>query len=168
MTIGQAVAAAAARPNVFHPYIRTNINGQEQALIDGGMAATNPTLYAYEMARHLYGFEKIRIMSLGSTHPQFMMFAPDAFSDDSKYLDHGAITKQMMAYTADYFLAYNNFYPCTQEVVDGVSVCSGEYAFSGDYLRVDGTDKTEDIGSDASKDTIKALQSTAADVWTAN
>lgn len=29
MTIGQAVAAAAARPNVFHPFIRTDINGQE-------------------------------------------------------------------------------------------------------------------------------------------
>lgn len=28
MTVGEAVAAAAARPNVFHPKIRTGVDGQ--------------------------------------------------------------------------------------------------------------------------------------------
>lgn len=93
MTVGEAVAASAARPNVFHPYKRTDIDGQENLLIDGGMAASNPTLYAYQMAKYLYGYKNIRVMSLGSGHEKFMMFKPSAFSDDSKYLDHGAMTR---------------------------------------------------------------------------
>jgi len=61
------------------------------------------------MAKNLYGNEKIRILSLGTTHLPFEMFKPSAFSDDSKYIEKGAMTEDIMAYTTDYFLAYNNF-----------------------------------------------------------
>jgi hypothetical protein len=109
MTVGQSVAASAARPDVFKPMKGLNVNGLSTELIDGGVACSNPTLYAFNMARNLYGYKNIRILSLGSTHEPFVLFKPSAFSEDSKYIKRGAMTSEIMAYTTDYFLSYNDF-----------------------------------------------------------
>jgi len=56
MTVGEAVAASAARPDVFRAMNRTNSVGMAESLVDGGVACANPSLYAYNLACNLYGY----------------------------------------------------------------------------------------------------------------
>ena len=107
MTVGESVAASAASPSVFKPYSRKSVDGQQMELVDGGVACANPTLYAFNMARNLYGYENVRILSLGSFHLPFKMYEQQGFSTDSKYKNHGEMTSNMMAYTKDYFISFN-------------------------------------------------------------
>jgi patatin-like phospholipase/acyl hydrolase len=147
MTVGESVAASAARPDVFHPMKRVSIDGVTEELVDGAVACSNPTLYAYNMAKNLYGYENVRILSLGSTHQPFEMFKPSAFSTDSKYIERGAMTENMMAYTADYFVSYNDF--------NDWNPTTKKWALSDDYLRVDGVGRYD--GRDASSANITKL-----------
>lgn len=169
MTVGQAVAASAARPDVFHAYSRNSTadaTHQPEDLVDGGVACANPTLYAFAMARHLYKYEKIRILSLGTTHRPFEMFKPSAFSQDSEYIERGAMMENQMAYTADYFVSYNDYWQLeTTTNVDGQSTTVGK--LSPDYLRVDGVSTTAILdGSDTSTTAQAALKAEAAKLWT--
>jgi hypothetical protein len=42
---------------------------------------TNPSLYAHNVAKNLYEYKNVRIMSLGSTHKPFEVIKPDDFTD---------------------------------------------------------------------------------------
>lgn len=95
---------------------------------------TNPSLYAFNVAKNLYGYEDVRILSLGSTHKSFELVKEDDFTESLKYADGGAMSKAMMGYTNDYFLDYNNYWK--QYTLDnGTKV----WRLSNEFYRVDGT-----------------------------
>jgi len=114
------------------------------------------------MAKNLYGYDNIRILSLGSTHQPFEMFKPSAFSDDSKYIERGAMTDNMMAYTTDYFVSFNDFY----NLDTSSSATTGKYKLSNDFIRVDGVGKYD--GRDASTKNISGLKAEGKKVWSDN
>jgi len=116
------------------------------------------------MAKNLYGYDNIRILSLGSTHQPFEMFKPSAFSDDSKYIERGAMTDNMMAYTTDYFVSFNDFY----NLDTSSSATTNKYKLSNDFIRVDGIGKAGVDGRDASTKNIAALKAIGATVWSDN
>ena len=76
------------------------------------------------------------------------MFKPSAFSSASKYINHGEITANMMAYSTDYFVSYNNFWDYDTTTKKG--------AISDNYLRVDAVGKKLD-GNDSSVKNIAVL-----------
>jgi hypothetical protein len=100
------------------------------------------------MAKNLYGYDNVRILSLGSTHLPFDMYKPSAFSTASKYINHGEMTANMMAYSTDYFVSYNNFWDYDTTTKKG--------AISDNYLRVDAEGKKLD-GNDSSIKNIAVL-----------
>jgi patatin-like phospholipase/acyl hydrolase len=64
--IGNATGSSSAAPTFFNPHQVINGYGYKELQIDGGVICNNPALYAYEMARDLYGYKKIRVLSLGT------------------------------------------------------------------------------------------------------
>jgi len=159
MTVAEIVAASAASPGVFKPYAKKSVDGQEMELVDGGVACANPTLYAFNMAKNLYGYKNVRILSLGSTHEPFLLYKPSAFSKASKYINNGAMTTSMMAYTTDYFLSYNEFSsidPTTKAVV-----------MSDDFIRVDGVGSKME-GDITSEKNIGLMTGDADGLWKNN
>ena len=152
MTVGESVAASAASPSVFKPMAKTSVDGQAMELVDGGVACANPTLYAFNMAKNLYGYNNVRILSLGSTHGNFeVMFKQEAFETADKYKNAGAMTNTMMAYTTDYFMSYNNFWK-----VGTTLVTEKAGVLSDNYLRVDG-EGTKMKGEITSVENIKVM-----------
>ena len=61
-----AVSASASAPIYFDPKSNKNQFEIEELLIDGGLICNNPSLYAFQMAKHLNGYENIRLISLGT------------------------------------------------------------------------------------------------------
>jgi len=64
--IGNATGSSSAAPTFFDPHKVNNGYGFTELQVDGGVICNNPALYAYEMARDLYGYKKIRLLSLGT------------------------------------------------------------------------------------------------------
>lgn len=58
--------ATSAAPTYFPAAIIRNDNGETYHFLDGGIAANNPTLYAYEEAKGLYPFASWQVISLGT------------------------------------------------------------------------------------------------------
>ena len=50
-----AVSASASAPIYFDPKTNTNQFQIEEQLIDGGLICNNPSLYAFQLAKHLRG-----------------------------------------------------------------------------------------------------------------
>ena len=61
-----AVAASSSAPIYFDPLSNTNGFNMNETLIDGGLICNNPSLYAYQMAKHLLEKPEIRLLSLGT------------------------------------------------------------------------------------------------------
>ena len=75
-TVAEAIAASASAPMVFQPLQLTTKVGQlVQYLIDGGVVANNPSIYAYIVARYFNEVrpkaEDFRIMSLAAGNSKF-------------------------------------------------------------------------------------------------
>jgi len=64
--IGIATGSSSAAPTFFDPHSVVNGYGLTELQIDGGVICSNPSLYAYTMARDLYGYKKIRMLSIGT------------------------------------------------------------------------------------------------------
>ncbi|HZJ88040.1 MAG TPA: patatin-like phospholipase family protein [Sphaerochaeta sp.] len=69
----EAARASSAAPTYFKPaYLRNRIHGQMHGLIDGGVVANNPALYAYIEAKRLYpNASKYHILSLSTANRNF-------------------------------------------------------------------------------------------------
>jgi len=78
--IGNATASSSAAPTFFNPHKVQNQYGFTELQIDGGVICNNPSLYAYEMARDLYGYKKIRVLSLGTGQKPFHKVDPKSFN----------------------------------------------------------------------------------------
>ena len=61
-----AVAASSSAPIYFDPKPHVNEYGMNETLIDGGLICNTPSLYAYQMAKHLLDKPEIRLLSLGT------------------------------------------------------------------------------------------------------
>ena len=60
--------ATSATPLFFDPYTRNIKKGryrQTELLVDGGLIANNPSLYAAVYAKEILGKEKLRTVSIG-------------------------------------------------------------------------------------------------------
>lgn len=66
VSVAQACESSSSAPTFFNPKLIQNGYGHNELNIDGGIICNNPSLYAYEMARDLYGYKNIRILSLGT------------------------------------------------------------------------------------------------------
>ena len=62
----EAVSASSSAPIYFNPKGRTNQFDIEEVLIDGGLICNNPSLYAFQLARHIHDQKDIRLLSLGT------------------------------------------------------------------------------------------------------
>jgi patatin-like phospholipase/acyl hydrolase len=71
LKVGNATGASSAAPTYFDPKVNENAFGIKELVIDGGIIANNPALYAYELARSLKGHEKIRVLSIGTGEKSF-------------------------------------------------------------------------------------------------
>ena len=60
-TLSNAAEASAAAPIYFAPKVLN-----DHILIDGGVIANNPSLYAYEFAKRVLGKKKVRIIAIGT------------------------------------------------------------------------------------------------------
>jgi patatin-like phospholipase/acyl hydrolase len=60
-TLSNAAEASAAAPIYFAPKVLN-----DHILIDGGVIANNPSLYAYEFANRVLGKKKVRIIAIGT------------------------------------------------------------------------------------------------------
>jgi patatin-like phospholipase/acyl hydrolase len=69
--MSDATGASSAAPLFFEPKRYVNKYGLQELLIDGGVICNNPTLYAYEIAHNFYGYDKIRVLSLGTGEKTF-------------------------------------------------------------------------------------------------
>ena len=58
--------ASSSAPIYFDPTTYTNQYNYKEYLIDGGLIANDPSLYAFFTANMLKGHKKIRILSLGT------------------------------------------------------------------------------------------------------
>lgn len=117
------------------------------------------------MAKNNYRYKNIRILSLGTCHDPFVKYAPEAFSEDTKAINYGAMSQQMMAYTTDYFVQYNNFYNQVWDFTTKKYV----WEFSKDFLRVNGVlDGAGVAGHRADKEHVAVLNKAGNDLWTNN
>ena len=69
----EAARATTAAPTFFKPaYLYDRQEGKMQTLIDGGVVANNPSLYAYKKAKELYpNAKKFHILSLSTASSDF-------------------------------------------------------------------------------------------------
>lgn len=66
----EAGMATSISPFYFDPILFKDIENREHTLIDGGLAAKNPAMYAYTEAKLLYPTSKILLVSLGAGYQQ--------------------------------------------------------------------------------------------------
>lgn len=64
--MSEATAGSSAAPAYFAPNSYLDMYGIEQLVIDGGIIANNPSLFANLMARDLLGKKNIRIISFST------------------------------------------------------------------------------------------------------
>lgn len=102
--IGNATGSSSAAPTFFDPHKVNNQYGFTELQIDGGVICNNPSLYAYEMARDLYGYRKIRILSLGTGELPFHKIDPLTFSIADALAMNGEFMMNMDTFAADYYL----------------------------------------------------------------
>ena len=102
--IGNATGSSSAAPTFFDPHQVNNKYGFTELQIDGGIICNNPSLYAYEMARDLYGYRKIRMLSLGTGEIPFTKIDPKTFDVASALAMNGEFIFNMDTYAADYYL----------------------------------------------------------------
>jgi len=75
--------------------------------IDGGTICNNPTLYAFEMSRLLYGHKKTRIISLGTGIPPFKQIVAKDFTTYTRLVTLAfEFMMNMDAFTADWWSRY--------------------------------------------------------------
>ena len=67
----EAVGGSASAPTYFDPMTYIDQYGTKERLIDGGVIANNPALYAYFVAKRLKHKEDIRVISLGTAGKPF-------------------------------------------------------------------------------------------------
>lgn len=67
----KAVGASAAAPTYFDPLQNENGFGMDEMLIDGGVVANNPSLYAQLMSRYLLDHEEVLMISIGTGEKPF-------------------------------------------------------------------------------------------------
>lgn len=67
----KAVGASAAAPTYFDPLQNENNFGMDEMLIDGGVVANNPSLYAEMMARYLFDQDEVIMISIGTGDKPF-------------------------------------------------------------------------------------------------
>lgn len=61
-----AAGATSATPGYFDPRIYENKKGEREVLVDGGIIANNPSMYAFIFASEFHKKENIRIISIGT------------------------------------------------------------------------------------------------------
>lgn len=66
VTMAEATAGSSAAPAYFAPNSYLDLYGIEQLVIDGGIIANNPSLFANLMARDLLGKQNVRIVSFST------------------------------------------------------------------------------------------------------
>lgn len=66
----EAGMATSISPFYFDPILYKDNENREHTLIDGGLAAKNPAMYAYTEAKLLYPNSKIMLVSLGAGYQQ--------------------------------------------------------------------------------------------------
>lgn len=66
VTMANATAGSSAAPAYFAPNYFKDLYGTEQLIIDGGIIANNPALYANLMARYLLDKQNVRIISFST------------------------------------------------------------------------------------------------------
>ena len=66
-----AVGASAAAPTYFDPLEHKNNFSMEEMLIDGGVVANNPSLYAQLMSRYLLDHDDVLMISIGTGEKPF-------------------------------------------------------------------------------------------------
>lgn len=68
----EAARATSAAPTYFHPYFtKDRETGENLSLLDGGVVASNPVMYAYRTARKLYpDCNRFHILSLSTGKPE--------------------------------------------------------------------------------------------------
>jgi patatin-like phospholipase/acyl hydrolase len=68
LDLNEVAQATSATPLFFDPYTRKVRKGryiQTELLVDGGLIANNPSLYASVYAKEILGHENLRTVSLG-------------------------------------------------------------------------------------------------------
>jgi len=105
--IGNATGSSSAAPTFFDPHQVNNQYGFTELQIDGGIICNDPSLYAYEMARDLYGYRKIRMLSLGTGEEPFTKVDPKTFDVASALAMNGEFIFNMDTYAADSYLRTN-------------------------------------------------------------
>jgi len=61
-----AAGATSAAPGYFDPRIYENGNGEREVLVDGGIIANNPSMYAFIFASEFKKQKNIRVISIGT------------------------------------------------------------------------------------------------------
>jgi len=105
--IGNATGSSSAAPTFFDPHQVNNKYGFTELQIDGGVICNNPSLYAYEMARDLYGYRKIRMLSLGTGELPFTKIDPETFDIKTALSMNGEFMMNIDGFSADYYLKTN-------------------------------------------------------------
>lgn len=105
-TIGNATASSSAAPTFFNPHEVINGYNLTELQIDGGTICNNPTLYAFELSRQMYGHKKTRVISLGTGQLPFTPVVAKDFSTATRLAMHGNFMMDFDAYSADYWTRY--------------------------------------------------------------
>ncbi len=61
-----AAGATSAAPGYFDPMIYENKKGEREVLVDGGIIANNPSMYAFIFASEFHHKDDIRVISVGT------------------------------------------------------------------------------------------------------
>ena len=80
LSLAQAAEATSAAPIYFDPKVIVNGWGQQEVLIDGGVIANNPSLYAFILATEFHNKENIRIVSVGTGTQNITFIDPTKIS----------------------------------------------------------------------------------------
>lgn len=105
-TIGNATASSSAAPTFFNPHEVINGYNLTELQIDGGTICNNPTLYAFELSRQMYGHKKTRVISLGTGQLPFTPVVAKDFTTATRLAMHGNFMMDFDAYSADYWTRY--------------------------------------------------------------
>jgi hypothetical protein len=87
--------------------------------IDGGTICNNPTLYAFEMSRLLYGHKKTRVISLGTGQIPFRPVSTKNFTSTTRLEMTPNFMMDFDVYSADYWTRYT--------IGDGVGEMADNY-----------------------------------------
>lgn len=106
ISIGNQTASSSAAPTYFNPHEIVNNYNLTELLIDGGTICNNPTLYAFELSRQMYGHKKTRIISLGTGQITFNPVVAEKFTTATRIKMDPNFMMDFDAYSADYWTRY--------------------------------------------------------------